>query len=206
MDYAEVLRDLETQFLAQLEREPAKGNAQVPGDAAVKQKLYALLGRAQLRRFFAAAVDGRYLSRIRSLFGAPPYYFINTGEALLFRAGGFAARTHMAGASSIPPSNQIVAQFVDQHDRGFSLASDEVLQWPEPRSGNFFFRLKSRRATPFYIGEVLTLTPTPLLQALSKKYSDAEVSMRPCDMRIVRVRHRLEDTVGASGMISADVL
>ena len=84
MDYAEVLRDLETQFLAQLEREPAKGNSQVPGDVAVKQKLYALLGRAQLRRFFAAAVDGRHLSRIRSLFGAPPTYFINTAKRCFF--------------------------------------------------------------------------------------------------------------------------
>ena len=110
-------------------------SAATPGDAGVKQKLYGLLGRAQLRRFFAMAVDHGNLGRIRGLFGAPPYFFVGAGEGLLLRAGGFAARTHMAGASPIPNFSQMVPQFVDQHERGLSLADDELFEWPEPRSG-----------------------------------------------------------------------
>ena len=139
IDYAHVVRELEAQFLAQLDREPPEPNAAVSGDAGIKQKLYGLLGRAQLRRFFAMAVDHGNLGRIRGLFGAPPYFFVGAGEGLLLRAGGFAARTHMAGASPIPPFSQLVPHFVDEHDRGLSIADDELVEWPEPRSGNFFF-------------------------------------------------------------------
>ena len=206
-DYDRVLSDLEAQFLAQLDREPPEANATVSGDAAVKQKLYGLLGRAQLRRFFAMAVDHGNLGRIRGLFGAPPYFFVGAGEGMLMRAGGFAARTHMAGASSIPAFSQVVPQFVDQHERGLSLADDEVSEWPEPRSGNFFFRLRNRRAPAFRAGELLTVTPTPFLQSLARKYGEGEreqdAEPPSYRLKVERIRHRLEETAGASGMIYA---
>ena len=211
IDYAHVVRELEAQFLAQLDREPPEPNAAVSGDAGIKQKLYGLLGRAQLRRFFAMAVDHGNLGRIRGLFGAPPYFFVGAGEGLLLRAGGFAARTHMAGASPIPPFSQLVPHFVDEHDRGLSIADDEIVEWPEPRSGNFFFRLRTKRAPPFRVGELLTVAPTPMLTALAKKYGDGEREReRERDesppryrLKVERIRHRLEETAGASGMISA---
>ena len=206
MDYAHVVSELEAQFLAQLDREPPEPNAAVSGDAGVKQKLYGLLGRAQLRRFFAMAIDNGNLSRIRGLFGAPPYFFVGAGEGLLLRAGGFAARTHLAGASPIPAFSQLVPQFVDEHGRGLSLADDELVEWPEPRSGNFFFRLRNRRAPAFRVGELLTVTPTPLLTALAKKYDRGErgrdESPPRYRLKVERIRHRLEETAGASGMIS----
>ena len=208
IDYDRILQDLEAQFLAQLDREAveaAEPNASVSGDVGMKHKLYGLLGRAQLRRFFALAVDHGNLARIRGLFGAPPYFFVGQGEALLLRAGGFAARTHMAGASPIPPFSQLVPQFVDQHQRGLSLAEDDLVEWPEPRSGSFFFRLRTRRAPAFRVGELLTLTPTPMLTSLAKKYgqTDEETSLPSHQLRVERIRHRLEDASGASGMISA---
>lgn len=204
MDYAHVVSELEAQFLAQLDREPPEANATVAGDAAVKQKLYGLLGRAQLRRFFSLAVDHGNLGRIRGLFGAPPYFFVGAGEGLLLRAGGFAARTHMAGASPIPNFSQMVPQFVDQHDRGLSLAHDELTEWPEPRSGSFFFRLRSKRAPAFRVGELLTVAPTPMLAAVAKKYGQSEEEARAAswELKVERIRPRLEDAVGASGMIS----
>lgn len=207
IDYDQVLSDLEAQFLAQLDREPPEANATVSGDVAMKQKLYGLLGRAQLRRFFAMAIDNGNLSRIRGLFGAPPYFFVGAGEGMLMRAGGFAARTHMAGASSIPAFSQMVPQFVDQHERGLSLADEELTDWPEPRSGNFFFRLRNRRAPAFRAGETLTVTPTPLLQSLTKKYGEGEreqdAEPPSYRLKVERIRHRLEETAGASGMIYA---
>ena len=207
IDYDQVLSDLEAQFLAQLDREPPEANATVTGDAAVKQKLYGLLGRAQLRRFCALAIDNGNLSRIRGLFGAPPYFFVGAGEGLLLRAGGFAARTHMAGASPIPAFSQLVPQFVDEHERGLSLADDELTDWPEPRSGNFFFRLRNRRAPAFRVGELLTVTPTPMLTALAKKYGEGEGGrderVPSYQLKVERIRHRLEETMGASGMIYA---
>ena len=206
IDYARVLSDLEAQFLAQLDREPPEANAAVSGDVGVKQKLYALLGRAQLRRFFAMAIDHGNLGRIRAIFGAPPYFFVGAGEGLLLRAGGFAARTHMAGASPIPPFSQMVPLYVDEHGRGLSPADDELLEWPELRSGNFFFRLRTRRAPAFRAGELLTLTPSAILTSLAKQYGErdgGDSAPPPQQLRIERIRHRLEDAAGASGMISA---
>ncbi len=204
VDYADVVRDLEAQFLTQLDREAPEPTAATPGDASVKQKLYGLLGRAQLRRFFAMAVDHGNLGRIRSLFGAPPYFFVGAGEGLLLRAGGFAARTHMAGASPIPNFSQMVPQFVDQHERGLSLADDELTEWPEPRSGDFFFRLRNKRAPAFRVGELLTVAPTPMLAAIAKKYGQSEEEARRAswELKVERIRPRLEDAVGCSGMIS----
>ena len=101
--------------------------------------------------------------------------------------------------------------FVRKGDIVLRLADDELVEWPEPRSGNFFFRLRSKRAPPFRVGELLTVAPTPMLTALAKKYGGGEREReRERDesppryrLKVERIRHRLEETAGASGMISA---
>ena len=60
----------------------------------------------------------------------------------------------------------------------YELADDELTEWPEPRSGSFFFRLRSKRAPAFRVGELLTVAPTPMLAAVAKKYGQSEEEAR----------------------------
>ena len=57
------------------------------------------------------------------------------------------------------------------------------------------------------VGELLTVTPTPMLTALAKKYGEGEGGrderVPSYQLKVERIRHRLEESAGASGMISA---
>lgn len=71
--------------------ERSTANVAVSGDARVRNELYMLLNDEAARRcFLEIASDATALTRVRPLFGAPPYGFLRPGEASLLRAAGFA--------------------------------------------------------------------------------------------------------------------
>ena len=198
MEYNDAVDALRSAFMEQLSKPCEKMNEAVAGDSTIKSKIYLLLGKSQLREFFKLAVEHRAHDRLRPLFGAPPYFFINVGEAALMRAGGVSARrTEMSGASFVPPHSQISPQFLDQHLRGYSLSDDIIEQWPEPRTGNFFFRVSKTKSPMFRTGEFLEMRPSPLLQKIAPKAGQQE-----WHARVSQVRHRLQDSTGATGVIS----
>lgn len=72
------------------------------GDGYAKKLFYTLLPPTMQREIFRdVASTDRHLPRINSLFGSPPYAFLHSGDAGLFRAGGFAhSRTNMTYVSA----------------------------------------------------------------------------------------------------------
>ena len=73
-------------------------NMPVYGDDVAKRAFYTLLPRMIQREVFMRfATDMNQLQRIRTLFGAPPYWFLHDSDAGMLRAAGFAhGRSNMA--------------------------------------------------------------------------------------------------------------
>jgi len=71
--------------------EHAAPNVALPGDAPVRAAFYTLLPAVQQRLLFLEyASQPRAWPRIRGLFGAPPYGFLQPGDAATLSASGFA--------------------------------------------------------------------------------------------------------------------
>lgn len=87
---------------AQLRLEPASFNAPCAGDKNVRSLFYTVLDNsAQRCLYLETAADRKAWHRLRPLFGAPPFSFLNAGDAYMLRAGGFASRRrHMASIHS----------------------------------------------------------------------------------------------------------
>lgn len=110
---SEALFDLVYQTcVTQAERAMTSGvgpNTNVPGDTTVRRTIPVLLSQLDQRRLFVALSSGIERSRIRSLFGSPPYCFLLPGDAALLSAAGFTpSRTNMAydTVSCIPNAHQ----------------------------------------------------------------------------------------------------
>lgn len=103
----------------------AECNVDVTGDALVRKRAQTVLNRRDLRRtFLLLAADRRAWPRLRSLFGSPPYYFLQQGDEWSLRAAGMArGRVRMvydAGANFASLDVPNYAQFGTPH------ATDDV--------------------------------------------------------------------------------
>lgn len=92
------------------------------GDVLVRNVMYTLLSDWSQRRIYMHFVtQTNALPRIRHLFGAPPYHFLDDGEGGALRAGGFAlGRKNMSydGVGLTCPYTQFgYGQFVDADGR-----------------------------------------------------------------------------------------
>jgi hypothetical protein len=113
-------------FDAQLERTDGTGspNVSCAGDDHVRALMQSILPPNDVRALFMrAAQTVDTLPRVRSLFGAPPYLFLQPGDASLLSAQGFAhTRRNMAyeGARFVPTYAQFgMPQLVDEEGREY---------------------------------------------------------------------------------------
>jgi hypothetical protein len=97
-DAVEHVRALMETQVARAVEERIDRNAPCVGDAAVRNTFYTLLPDSQQRTVFIGIVkQRRSWTRIRTLFGAPPYGFLRHEDAGLLRAAGIAhGRSKMA--------------------------------------------------------------------------------------------------------------
>ena len=106
---------------AKLENVPP--NEHTHGDAAVKRLITSLLPRERQKELFLKLSEKEAnWPRLRALFGAPPYHFLDTGATTMFRAGGFSfKRANMAYNSNKPPnySQFGTAHFRDEAEREY---------------------------------------------------------------------------------------
>ena len=104
--------------------EKAGFNESVSGDAFAKKSISSILTDSKQRVLFLSLAEKQEnWSRLRPLFGCPPYHFLRPGEASLFRAGGFSTdRTNMSYVSPTKPPNYTqmgVAHFRDDQQREY---------------------------------------------------------------------------------------
>jgi hypothetical protein len=97
------------------------------GDRAVRVAFYTLLPPPQQRALFLEVMGNvEAWPRVRPLFGAPPYDFLEPGDARRFAAGGFAAgRSNMAHdeVRTVASYSQFGAgQFRDAYGREYKIA------------------------------------------------------------------------------------
>ena len=118
---------------AKLENVPP--NEQTHGDAAAKRLITSLLPSARQKELFLKLSEKEAnWPRLRALFGAPPYHFLETGAMTMFRAGGFSSkRANMTYDSNKPPnySQFGTAHFRDDAEREYRVdqqnANDDAL-------------------------------------------------------------------------------
>lgn len=81
-------------------------NAEMKGDRATRLLVQTLLSMTQRRALFLrVAADPNHWPRLRPLFGAPPYHFLQPVDDGMFRATGFAAsRVNMVYDSALQAS------------------------------------------------------------------------------------------------------
>ena len=105
-------------------REQPSPNVAMDTDAAVRRTFYTVLTDAQQRSVFVKfASNMRAWPRLLPLFGAPPYGFLNTGDAYMLHAAGIASsRTKMTyDSNQICPSYSQFGKghFVDEFQREY---------------------------------------------------------------------------------------
>ncbi|MGZ0213696.1 MAG: hypothetical protein ACKVI4_14585, partial [Actinomycetales bacterium] len=128
-DALQLCRDMvTTQFQKALDmREAAKQNENISGDAFARTAIQTLLPNEQQRQLFLeTAGNPATWPRLKPLFGAPPYHFLQQSDAGVLRATGMSkGRTHMTYESSNAMMNITTitgfgaGQLQDQHDRQY---------------------------------------------------------------------------------------
>lgn len=117
-------------------------NEPIFGDAAARTTFYTLLPDAQQREVFLHfASQMRVWPRLRALFGAPPYNFLNPEDGGMLRAAGIAAgRTHMAhqdGQSAASYAQFGTGQLVDELEREYRVTPPIVQRNTDPLPWRF---------------------------------------------------------------------
>jgi hypothetical protein len=173
----------------------ASGRERAPGDRTVRGLFLLLLPPARQRDvFLSVARKSNSWPRLRHLFGAPPYPFLQAGEAALLRAGGLAVgRVNMAFESSTIDSWQTFGsgQMVDAALRKYKLLQSGDASNPLPgvdliESGDEFpltvkipRQRRRQAAVPFpSLGEVVRVSETPQLRAARRLEGGRSVALR----------------------------
>lgn len=103
-------------------------NESIEGDTSARTTMLMLLNDHQRRRLFLhIANDMTNWPRLRPLFGAPPYSFLKSGDALALRAAGFSSRRSNMGYEGQRTSNMYqfgTGQFIDEHSREYRIVTD----------------------------------------------------------------------------------
>lgn len=143
----DALRVCSALFAEQLDRatlEKPAPNTPITGDASARSAFMLLLTDFQQRELFlrTASASANW-SRLRSLFGAPPYHFLKPQDAAILSATGFArGRTNMTydGANRIANVHQFGAgQLIDEHTREYRIAP-RSLSNDDPLPGSEYLR------------------------------------------------------------------
>jgi hypothetical protein len=112
-------------------------NTSVSGDARVKNTILTLLPNELIREVFIYATGDKFaLSRIRTLFGAPPFHFLKPEDFGLFRASGFApgrsnmayGGDHLSALDTVNYSQFGTSHLVDSYKREYKIVSAVNLQ------------------------------------------------------------------------------
>lgn len=129
-DAMEFCRNLVDEQVRKASDEQAQHNQPIAGDAFARRAILTLLPDAVVRLLFLeTAGEKNALTRIRSLFGSPPYGFLNPEDASFIRAGGVAAgRTNMSFAANTNNDVASYSQFgaghlVDTFEREYRVVS-----------------------------------------------------------------------------------
>lgn len=199
-------------------------NVSTSGDRFVQTTIQLLLPDALMRRLFLQiSSTPRSWPRLSPLFGAPPYYFLQPGDAGGVRAGGFAhARVHMTydQAGQIPGTAQFEGQFTDEHGRLYKVHLPSTASLEQPLVGGkhsldvhsvLYVRVKRRTTaklknatsrdakTPFLLprpGEMLQLTETPQLRRLRHLDQPSQTSVR-----IISAVPRNHNATSSTGLV-----
>ena len=185
-----------------------QANTPAKGDAKFKSMFYGRLP-AQLQRalFLDYVANPAHWPRVRSLFGAPPYGFLNSTDCHTLRAGGFAAqRVNMAKPSLVGTASQFGSTTMsDLRGRRFKLLlspDGELAAVSSRRDGlaDLAVLLPKRKRGEMPVGlprpgETLDLTDARV-QGAGAAYT----------ARVVRSRSRSPDAFSRTGLVTVRVL
>lgn len=190
----------------------AAPNTAARGDAKFKSLFYGKLTAPQQRTLFLDYVANQaHWPRVRSLFGAPPYCFLQHSDCHMLRAGGFAfRRVNMAKPSMAGTAAQFGAtSMTDEQSRRFkhigtggavdSLDTSAV-------SGNHDCLLHLAVLMPKRKrGELPVGLPRPgeMLRLTERK---AEGTHTQHLLRVVRARSRSAGTICRTGLVTVKIL
>jgi len=128
---AEAVDYVKTTFERQVERaeeESTPPNTALLGDTAARQAFLTLLSNEKQRELFLSMIRSkRFLPRIRTLVGSPPFVFLTHYDDNILRASGIApGRIHMSMTTRAPMSNYNAfgkAHYVDAASREYKVIS-----------------------------------------------------------------------------------
>jgi hypothetical protein len=123
-DAVEYCRSLIEKQIVRASAEKAKANEHVEGDAISRIVFLTLLPNESQRRLFLEIMNRREVwPRCFCLFGAPPFYFLRSGDAEALETWGFSQhrrRKHMTyERSTIPSLAHFGVQYTDEYDRDY---------------------------------------------------------------------------------------
>lgn len=163
-------------------------NCPIEGDSNARSLLLSLLP-LRLQRSVFLRVMQKYtdFERARTLFGAPPYRFLNECDGHFINAGGISARRvnmshNNAPSLSIGPHQFGGAQYQDEQGRGYRVCQE--LQAPQDDSlpnvvlstatnGVLLYVKYSTPLLPPRVGEIVTLRPKSVLTLLREPETPA---------------------------------
>ena len=133
IDAIEVVEELFSRQLERASTENSQINTSTAGDAEARAAFWLLLTVDVQRSVFLNRCKNRkFLPRIRSLVGSPPFSFLNPTDDFILNPGGITyKRTHMAPPhkGAILSSGEISdGHFVDEFDRVYKIVALEGQQ------------------------------------------------------------------------------
>lgn len=122
-------------------------NVGIAGDASARNAVLLLLTDLQQRTLFLHVAENRQnWSRLRPLFGAPPYHFLRPQDAAMFAASGFAkGRINMAydDVKTAASTAQFgPGQLVDEYGREYRVSGEADQTYTDLLPGNAYFNAK----------------------------------------------------------------